>query len=86
MNNLNNYEVNKYYAGSNSQDGNNRNNNQLKKDLKKVKKNGKVYYSKENKIKKLNENEKKQINHLLEQKTINKNKRTNIVNSFHPYS
>ena len=63
---LSGYEINTFYTGDTSQFDSMRGDNIVSTDIKKIKgKNGRVYYSKENKAKKINEEQKKKIEQLL---------------------
>jgi len=63
---LNGYEINTYYTGDTSQLDSIRGENNINCDFKKIKgKNGRIYYSKENKVKKINEDQTKKIEQLL---------------------
>ena len=64
--NLNGYEINTYYTGDTSQLDSMRGYNNMTPDIKKIRgKNGKIYYSKANKIKKINEEQTRKIEQLL---------------------
>ena len=64
--NLNGYEINTFYTGDTSQLDSLRGDNNITPDIKKIKgKNGKIYYSKYNKIKKINEDQTRKIEQLL---------------------
>ena len=62
----NGYEINSYYTGDTSHLDSLRGKNKVTPDIKKIKgKNGKIYYSKSNKIKKINEEQTRKIEQLL---------------------
>ena len=64
---LNGYEVNTFYTGDTSQFDSMRGENIIGSEIRKIKgKNGRIYYSKENKARKIKEDQKKKIEQLLE--------------------
>ena len=63
---LNGYEINSYYTGDTSRLDSLRGENKITPDIKKIEgKNGKIYYSKANKVKKINEEQTRKIEQIL---------------------
>ena len=63
---FNGYEINSYYTGDTSRLDSLRGDNKITPDIKKIKgKDGKIYYSKANKLKKINEEETRKVEQLL---------------------